>query len=66
MIFSELFKMQQNRWDPIFHCPPNFVTLHEAQHYVRHAPEDLGRHQLEPDHRVHDRRELKHLDEHVR
>jgi hypothetical protein len=26
-IFSEFFKMRQNRWEAIFHCSPNFVTL---------------------------------------
>jgi hypothetical protein len=25
--FSKFFKMRRNRWEVIFHCPPNFVTL---------------------------------------
>jgi hypothetical protein len=27
MIFSEFFKKRRNRWEVIFHRPPNFVTL---------------------------------------
>jgi hypothetical protein len=27
MIFSEFFKMRRNRWETIFHCSSNFVTL---------------------------------------
>jgi hypothetical protein len=25
--FSKFFKMRRNRWETIFHCSPNFVTL---------------------------------------
>jgi hypothetical protein len=30
MNFSEFFKMRRNRWEPIFYCPLNFVTLCQA------------------------------------
>jgi hypothetical protein len=30
-IFSEFFKMRWNRWEVIFYCPLNFVTLGGAR-----------------------------------
>jgi hypothetical protein len=35
--FSEFFKMRRNRWEAIFHYPPNFLTLRrtERAHHAR-------------------------------